>query len=102
MVKRKKFGEEKISCNFLNVAKFFKFGGLQLSGKTISWVKIFLVGIILDENFLSGNCQDESYPVWKFFEWKFSKWKLLLVGIFLGGNFLHGKFPVEVIRMAIF
>ena len=71
---------------------FVKLGGLQLSGKTISWVEIFLggnfpwwkfslveiflVGIILDGNFPGGNCPggsylsgnfpDGSYPGWEF------------------------------------
>ena len=66
---------------------FVKLGGLQLSGKTISWVEIFLGG-----NFLGGN-----YLMWEFFGWELSRWEFsgweLSNRNHLGGNFLGGSFP---------
>ena len=51
---------------------FVRLGWLQLSGKTISWVEIFL----------GGNCPSGSYPGWEFSEWELS-----------GGNRPGGNFP---------
>ena len=60
---------------------FVKLGGLQLSGKTISWVEIFLDGHFPGGNFLGGNVLGGSYPGREFSQ----------VGIFLGGNFPGGN-----------
>ena len=61
---------------------FVKLGGLQLSGKTSSWVEIFLGG-----NFPGGN-----YPGWEFSGWELSGWELFWVGIFRVGVILSGNF----------
>ena len=66
---------------------FVKLCGLQLSGKTVSWVEIFLGG-----NFPGGK-----YP-----GWEFSGWELSCVGIFLGGNFAGENCPVGIMRVAVF
>ena len=59
---------------------FVKLGGMQLSGKIISSVEIFRVGVILGRNFL-----------W----WEFSVWELSEEN-HPGGNFLGGSFHVTV------
>ena len=83
---------------------FVELGGLQLSGKTMNWVEIFQVGIILDRNFSGGsypvgnfpggNCLAGSYP-----GWEFSGWELSLVGIFFDGNFPGGNCLVGVFML---
>ena len=75
---------------------FVKLGGLQLSGKTISWVIFSWVGIILDGNFLGiirvGVILGGSYP----------GWKLSWVGIFFDVSFPGGNRPVGIIMETIF
>ena len=66
---------------------FVKLVGLQLSGRTISCVEIFLGG-----HFQGGNSPG----------WEFSGWGLSLVGIFFGGGLSGGNCPVGIIRVAIF
>ena len=61
---------------------FVKLGGLQLSGKTISWVEIFL-----DGHFPGGN-----YFGWEFSGWECSGQELSWVRIFVGGDFPRWKF----------
>ena len=62
---------------------FVKSGGLNLSGKTISWVEIFLRG-----NFPCGN-----YPGWEFSRWELSWVGIFRVGVILGGNFPGRNYP---------
>ena len=81
---------------------FVKLGELQLFGKTISWVEIFRMRIILDGNFPGGNCPSGSYPRLEYSGWEFSKWELSWMGIFFGGSFPGENCRVGIIWVAIF
>ena len=81
---------------------FVKLGELQLSGKTISWVEIFLGGNFPGGNFPGWEFSGWELSEWELSEWEFSRWELSWVGIFLGGKFPGGNCPVGIIRVAIF